>query len=57
MSDGISEARKGTYFMDRSKPQPTEKERLEHRKRILESQISDYRFELEDINDQLKKMK
>jgi c-di-AMP phosphodiesterase-like protein len=54
MSDGISEAYGGTYFRDRSKPKPTERELLESRKRIIEIEIDDYKWELQNINDRLK---
>jgi hypothetical protein len=56
MSDGRTEAMQGTYFRDRSKPKPTERELLERRKRIIEIEIDDYKWELQNINDRLKKL-
>jgi hypothetical protein len=56
MSDGRTEAIRGTYFSDRSKPKPTERELLERRKRIVEAEIDDFKWELQNINDRIKKL-
>lgn len=56
MSDGITESRRGTYFLDRSQPPPSEKEWIQKRIFRLESEISDANFELADLRERLKKI-
>lgn len=55
MSDGYSEARRGTYFMDRSR-EYDEKEEIEKRISRVKSIISDYNFELEELETRLNKL-
>ena len=55
MSDGITEARRGTYFSDRSSTL-SEREKIERRKRIVEAEIDDLRWELQNLEDRLKNL-
>ena len=55
MSDGITEARRGTYFSDRSS-NLSEKERIERRIRVVKSEIDDYKWELQDLEERLKNL-
>lgn len=55
MSDGCSEARRGTYFMDRSR-EYDEKEEIKKRISRVKSIISDYNFELEELETRLNKL-
>lgn len=55
MSDGISEARKGTYFSDRSH-EYDEKEEIKKRIYRVRSIIQDYNFELDELKNRLEKL-
>jgi hypothetical protein len=55
MSDGYSEARRGTYFMDKSQKYD-EKEEIEKRIDRIKSYISDYNFEIWELEDRLSEL-
>lgn len=55
MSDGCSEARRGTYFMDRSQ-EYDEKEEIRKRIDRIKSYISDYNFEIRELEDRLSEL-
>lgn len=55
MSDGISEAWGGTYFRDRSSDL-SEKEKIERRIRLVKSEIDDYKWELQNLEERLKNL-
>ena len=55
MSDGRTEAMRGTYFSDRSSTL-TEREKLERKLRIVEAEIQDLQYERENLKDRIKKI-
>ena len=55
MSDGISEAYGGTYFMDRSK-KISKKELIEKRIYRIKMEMDDLKWELQNLEDELKKI-
>lgn len=56
MSDGISEAYGGTYFLDRSKPRPTEREMIEKRLDRIRLEMDDLKWEKQNLEDRLKEL-
>lgn len=55
MSDGISEARIGTYFLDRSGKYDEEKA-IKERISYINTIISDYKSEISELRDRLKQL-